>query len=267
MYGYIEGVPVALETIDWWTAPFSHYGTGLFETLRLSDGVPEALEAHYQRLKVSACALKLPAVPPYEFVLEASLAAAERDGVTRGKMKWRYLPLAKSMVFLIETAPYPYVAQQYEKGFRVLVSTTVKPSSSILSRVKSTNYTAALLEKKAAGDKGFDEVLFFNERGELAEGAVSNIFFRVGRRLLTPTQACGILAGTMRAKVMAEWASLGGEVVEGRFDCATFEAAESVFLTNALMGVMPVSAVGDKVYPVASDAQAAALMQRCNIIF
>jgi para-aminobenzoate synthetase/4-amino-4-deoxychorismate lyase len=48
-----------------------------------------------------------------------------------------------------------------------------------------------------------DEVIFRNERGEITEGARSNIFVRRGGKMLTPPLACGLLPGTLRAELIA----------------------------------------------------------------
>jgi para-aminobenzoate synthetase/4-amino-4-deoxychorismate lyase len=51
---------------------------------------------------------------------------------------------------------------------------------------------------------GTDEVIFCNERGELTEGARSNIFVRRGDRLLTPPLTAGVLDGRLRAELIAQ---------------------------------------------------------------
>jgi branched-subunit amino acid aminotransferase/4-amino-4-deoxychorismate lyase len=48
-----------------------------------------------------------------------------------------------------------------------------------------------------------DELLFLNERGELAEGTRSNIFVARGNVLLTPPLECGVLDGRLRAELVA----------------------------------------------------------------
>jgi len=59
-------------------------------------------------------------------------------------------------------------------------------------------------EFRAALTSGCDEVLFYNERGELTEGAISNILVRIGRRWFTPPLACGLLPGIWRANALRE---------------------------------------------------------------
>ncbi|NWF63260.1 MAG: chorismate-binding protein [Chloroflexi bacterium] len=80
-----------------------------------------------------------------------------------------------------------------------------------------------------AAIEGYDDVLLFNEKGELTEFTIGNLVVRIKGELFTPPIACGLLAGTFRAELIAS-----GEVKERvlrKQDSAKFEA---VFLINSL---------------------------------
>jgi branched-subunit amino acid aminotransferase/4-amino-4-deoxychorismate lyase len=71
---------------------------------------------------------------------------------------------------------------------------------------------------------GADEVIFLNQRGELTEGARSNIFIKRDGILLTPPLEAGLLDGRLRAELLAQgtareakltWDDLAGEVYFG----------------------------------------------------
>ena len=51
---------------------------------------------------------------------------------------------------------------------------------------------------------GTDEVIYLNERGELAEGSRTTIFIERDGELLTPPLSAGLLPGTLRAELLAE---------------------------------------------------------------
>jgi len=94
-----------------------------------------------------------------------------------------------------------------------------------------------------AQDKGFDEALILNSRGFIAEAARSNIFLVKGDALFTPTLSCGCLAGITR-KVVFDLAKRNNiKIYEGRFILKDLYEADEAFLTNSLMGVMPLVAV------------------------
>jgi para-aminobenzoate synthetase/4-amino-4-deoxychorismate lyase len=79
-----------------------------------------------------------------------------------------------------------------------------------------------LYDRQAAAHQS-DEVIFRNERGELTEGARSNIFVKRGGRLLTPPLSSGLLPGVLRAQLIERGceetvlteADLAGEVYFG----------------------------------------------------
>ena len=81
--------------------------------------------------------------------------------------------------------------------------------------------------------QGVDEVLFLNERGELAEGSRTNIFVEREGRLLTPPVSAGLLPGTLRAALLAD-----GRAVTGTLTEADLEAGATVYLGNSVRGLI-----------------------------
>lgn len=69
-------------------------------------------------------------------------------------------------------------------------------------RVKSTR-RALYDATRAALPAGIDEAVFVNERGEVTEGTITNIFFDRGNGLCTPPVDCGLLPGVLRAELLA----------------------------------------------------------------
>lgn len=75
-------------------------------------------------------------------------------------------------------------------------------------------------------------MLFRNERGELTEGARSNIFIRRGGLLLTPPLAAGLLPGVLRAELLAQ-----GQAREATLTPDDLKG--EVWLGNSLRGLIP----------------------------
>lgn len=80
---------------------------------------------------------------------------------------------------------------------------------------------------------GCDETIFLNEREELAEGARSNIFLRLGNNLVTPPLSTGILDGCLRRELIEQ-----GRCVERALTLTDLEHAERVYLGNSLRGLI-----------------------------
>lgn len=104
---------------------------------------------------------------------------------------------------------------------------------------KTLNYGECILEKRQAAVRGLDEVVFLNGKGEICEGAVSNVFFVRKGKVFTPEISCGLLPGIMRGYVMECC-----DVEERKILPDSLEEFEECFVTNSLMGIMPVSRLG-----------------------
>jgi para-aminobenzoate synthetase/4-amino-4-deoxychorismate lyase len=85
---------------------------------------------------------------------------------------------------------------------------------------------------------GADEVIYFNTRGELAEGSRTNIFIERDGRLLTPRLDSGLLPGTLRADLLAS-----GKAQEARLTREDLDKAENVFLGNSVRGLVRAEAM------------------------
>lgn len=86
--------------------------------------------------------------------------------------------------------------------------------------------------REAVGD-GFDEALFLNERGEVTEGAISNVFAVKDGRWRTPPVGCGLLAGVYRRHLLETRA----EIEECVLREEDLREADAVYLANAVRGL------------------------------
>ncbi|HEY7803114.1 MAG TPA: aminotransferase class IV, partial [Orrella sp.] len=132
--------------------------------------------------------------------------------------------------------------QPLETPVGVLLAPDPMDSSDWLLRHKTTDralYDAAWKQAVALG--AFD-MLFFNERDELTEGARSNVFVNLEGRWYTPPVTAGVLPGVMRS-VLLEDAQLDARIATiSRHDLAR---AEGLMICNALRGALPAQIVSD----------------------
>ncbi len=90
--------------------------------------------------------------------------------------------------------------------------------------------------------KNYDEVIWLNERGEIAEGSYTNIFWQdLDGGWHTPSLAAGILAGTMRAKILATNAPIIANearqpIIEGLYPVSALKNTKRIVVTNAMLG-------------------------------
>jgi para-aminobenzoate synthetase/4-amino-4-deoxychorismate lyase len=91
-------------------------------------------------------------------------------------------------------------------------------------------YASAL---KTANEAGFADVLFLNQRGEVTEGAISNVFIELDGKWLTPPIACGLLSGVYRRHLLAT----RPEIQERILTLDDLKSADAVYLANAVRGL------------------------------
>lgn len=205
-------------------------GFRLIETLRLHNGDYPLLALHLERLRASAATLAF-ACRPDEIRQELrDLALRHAAGDFRVR-----LTLGRAGDLDLVASPLPPGSD----GMRAVFSPHRLDSTSPWLRHKTT--VRALYDRELArvtADPRVFDAIFLNERGEVCEGARSNVFLRqtADGPLLTPALACGLLPGVLRRRLLET-----GEAVEAVLHAADLRDATEVYLGNALRGLIPVS--------------------------
>jgi para-aminobenzoate synthetase / 4-amino-4-deoxychorismate lyase len=101
---------------------------------------------------------------------------------------------------------------------------------------KTTN--REVYDAARAACPGHDDVLLFNERGEVTESTIANVAVEIAGRLYTPPVACGLLPGTLRAQLLQQ-----DKLVERRIAVAELLQSPRVFLLNSVRGLYAVEVV------------------------
>jgi para-aminobenzoate synthetase/4-amino-4-deoxychorismate lyase len=110
----------------------------------------------------------------------------------------------------------------------VRLSATPLDSSSVFLFHKTTRRDVYTRAREEAPE--LDEVLLWNERGEITEATTANVVVRcAGGPRVTPPVRCGLLAGTYRAEMLA-----AGEIVEAVLTREDLRAASDIWLINAI---------------------------------
>ena len=195
----------------------------LIETLLWDRAEGYALLArHLDRMADSAGYFGLP------FDREAVLALLEGQSFPADLMRVRLtLDASGPDVTSVPLPPNPDV-------FRFAIAPERLDSQSLWLAHKTTN--RAFYDEprqRAHAELGVDEVLFCNERGELTEGSITNLFVERGGILLTPPLSSGLLPGTLRAELLAS-----GKAAEQVLTLADLETAEAIWLGNSVRGLL-----------------------------
>lgn len=110
-------------------------------------------------------------------------------------------------------------------------------SSDIFLFHKTTNRVLYNNEYKKASEEGFFDTIFLNEKNEVTEGAISNIFIEKNGKYYTPPIECGLLNGVYRRYLLKSNVFPVEEKVLYRED---IQNAGKIFLTNAVKGMVKV---------------------------
>ncbi len=221
-------------------------GDGVFETVKVLDGVPFALTRHLDRLQRSAAALGLP---------PADLGRL-RAGV-RHLLAAAGQPERARLRITVTGGKSPLGSARGDAGLTVIAAVAEWQAASALGDVvtvpwprnehgalaglKTTSYAENVLALGYAAERGGSEAIFGNTAGNLCEGTGSNVFVVSGGRLLTPPLSAGCLAGVTRGLVL-DWVG----AVQEDLALAALGAADEAFLTSTTRDLQPIRAVNGR---------------------
>jgi branched-subunit amino acid aminotransferase/4-amino-4-deoxychorismate lyase len=208
-------------------------GSAAFETLPVYGSEPFELERHLDRLRGSLPTLGL--APLDEGAAESLVGLLVAE--VGGDFVLRLYRTEASFVATAAPIP-PGIDELRARGLRVHVVETGLPAA-LVAGAKATSYALGLAALREAERNGRDDALFVAD-GIVLEAPMSNIWWRSGDALATPSTGPGVLPGVTRAVVWEIAEEQGFEVREGRFPLAELEGADEVFTTSSVREVMPV---------------------------
>ena len=237
-------------------------GRAAFETLKIYSGRPFRLDAHLERLAASAEILGLPVVERRRMEVLTGLVlprAAQGDAVLR--LVWTAGPPGgpPSGLALLSEIP-AWIEDVRKRGARAVSLLGIRAAVPwLLPGVKSTSYAVNMAADAEAKRRGADEAFFVDAEGVVLEGSVTNVWWRAGRVLRTPSLDLGILAGVTRQAVLELAEPCGYEVEEGAFPLADVADADEVFTSSSVREILPVVEVDGRHF---DQGAAAAVLQQ-----
>ncbi|MES2094024.1 MAG: aminodeoxychorismate lyase [Actinomycetota bacterium] len=229
-------------------------GDGIFETIGVGHGAPQALEHHLRRFANSAALLELPApdAAVWRGAILASIAAIDptpeawvKIVLTRGvegderPTGWAFASAssghASARVDGIRVVTL-------DRGYRHDVEIS---SPWLLAGAKTLSYAVNRAALREAARRGADDVIFVSSDGFVLEGPTSSVVYRVGNRILTPGPLLGILEGTTQANVFRYAESLGLRTGHARPSVEDLTQADALWLVSSVRLAAPVRRLDD----------------------
>jgi branched-chain amino acid aminotransferase len=245
-------------------------GDGVFETCKVVDGVPFALQRHARRLDRSMAGLGLPAAD-HNIIDNGIKAVLAGEPIAYGRLRYTVTGGVGPLGSDRDSSPLTYIvtagpqAVNPETGKLVVVPWT-RNELSATAGLKTTSYAENVVALAYAKERGGVEALFANSVGNLCECTGSNVFVVVDGEILTPDLTSGPLAGVTRDLVI-EWCREEGLTVHAEpLPMSILTQAAEVFITSSVKDVMAVHAVDDHpvVAPGPLTAQAAEIFARLS---
>lgn len=236
------------------------YGDGVFESIRIMNGVPLNMENHIRRLLEGAKAIKMRPASFFttHFFEEKIIDLCKRSEITEGGRcrisldrvtGGAYKPESNEATYFIEV--YPYETNNFElnsKGLEIDQYSDIKKQKNFLSNYKTKSGLIYVMAAINATERKLDDVLIANDRGGILESSSCNIFVVSNGVLYTPGLEEGCLAGTMRMQIINLALKHNIKVYECNILPQNLLAADEIFLTNAIRGVNWVSGYRTKRY-------------------
>lgn len=234
------------------------FGDGVFETIGVRDGVPEHLARHLDRLVEGMTRLGIRPIPADLLKEEALAISADSPRgalkiiVTRGSGGRGYAPSANQQPRrILVLGPWRSRPEsEYEQGAEVRWCETRLALNPALAGIKHLNRLEQVLARLEWNDTDIAEGLVRDTEGRVVEATAANLFLVEQGRLVTPDLSqCGV-AGIMRALAMESARRDGLQVLCETVRPDRVASADELFLTNSLIGVLPVGRLGRQSFPV-----------------
>ena len=235
-----------------------HYGAGAFDGVRFYD-TPNGtavfrLPDHTKRFFYSAKAVGIKIPFSQKQINEVIVKLLKKNKVKSGYIR----PLAwygsghmgvNPIGAPINTAIacWPWNTYLPQESIRIMTSSFIRihPKSTVSDAKIIGHYSNSIQAVLEAKKAGFDEALLLDYKGNVAEGAVENIFMVKKGVLITPSIG-SILPGITRDSIMRLAKDLGYKVIEKTVKLKDLYTADEVFLTGTATEVVPVSVIDKK---------------------
>ncbi len=237
------------------------YGDAFFTTIKVTDGKVEHWALHSERLSFSAARLGFPSLDLtlieaelLAFIKEQSQVSQSVDGVVRltisrgSGLRGYKAPDSPEVQRILSWSPIQNSAS-FDSGIRLSICSTPPIIHSALAGVKHCNRLAEVLAAEEVSQDCFDGIMSINNK--VVCGTKSNIYFYLNGQWQTPKLDQAGVNGTVRRWLLNSQPAF----VETEITHKDIASARYCLVSNAIVGIIPVCAIGSTDYELYSDWQ------------
>ncbi|MBS1748357.1 MAG: aminotransferase class IV [Bacteroidetes bacterium] len=237
------------------------YGDGLFETMRIVKGDIKLKQFHFERLLNG---MKLLQFDIPEFFTPANLesdilALCEKNRIETGAIIRMVIFRSDGGLYDLDDMRPNYIIQSMAfhqlppvkddgKGIVIDVYPDTSKACNVFSSLKSNNFLPYIMGVIFAKQKKLDDCIILNQYGRIADATAANVFCIKEKIIYTPPLSEGGVSGVTRRFLLNELPIVGLKVEESPLSVENLEAADEIFLTNAIRGVRLVEQFKNKKY-------------------
>jgi branched-chain amino acid aminotransferase len=211
-----------------------------------------AWERHWARITRDAAAMHVPLPQDSEHVRRKLLELVEANSapnctlrvviVRNGGGMWAGPSNGRASDVIALTAN----SKEWGDSVKLAYQRQARHAACEFAGTKITSWAMNLTWLEKAQERGFDEVILLNERGEVAECTSANIFIAKGSEVWTPPLSSGCLPGITREVILGEVRVPGIKVIEKTVMPADLEGADEVFITSTTRDLLLVRQVEEQ---------------------
>lgn len=224
-------------------------GWGVFSTIRVVEGVLFAFERHFARMNKDAALMHVPFPEDPEEIRRPLLRLIEANQAPESTLRvvvvrnhggiWAGPGIPRDFDIIGLMAPI----NDWGHAVKLGIMPNARHSACTFTGTKITTWSYNLIWYEIAHERGLDEVILLNERGEVSECTSANIFAVHGTEVRTPPLSSGCLPGVTRELLLKEVRAAGITIVEKTLMPADLEQADGLFLTSTTRDLLPVASV------------------------
>jgi branched-chain amino acid aminotransferase len=224
-------------------------GSGVFSTVRVSRGVLFEFGRHFARMKRDAATVRVPFPAGIDWLESRLVRLVDANKAREATLR---VSVLRNRGGLFEgpgidrdfdVVGFTTNLNQWGSSARLGIVADARHAGNRFAGTKVTSWVFNLTLNEEARERGFDEVVLLNQRGEVSECTSANLFAVFGREVRTPPLSSGCLPGITRELLLSEIRVPEIEIVERTLTVADLSAADQVFITSTTRDVLPVSEI------------------------
>ncbi|OGG80552.1 hypothetical protein A3A39_01535 [Candidatus Kaiserbacteria bacterium RIFCSPLOWO2_01_FULL_54_13] len=217
------------------------YGFGVYENIRVNDGIPYFLKDHIARLEESARTIGLAqdfTERDDAFVETSVMELVKRCGAGTYNLKVLLLGGEEPLLYILPLNPHFPDKKLYKDGAHFITYEYERP----IPHAKTLNMLESYLAYRKAREAGAYDALLVNSKGCITEGTRTNFFCIQERTLISPPES-EILLGVMRKAVLKVAKERGFEIEEKEILTSDILESDGAFVTSTSSKILPVRSI------------------------